>query len=822
VDREASILNNLATEQSKGNGPRLMSNSDTEFIEIFNATSTGDTTFMKAGPKPLPDELPILGLADVVIFPGMMTPLLVESTPSIKLVDDVVGGDRFVGMILQVNPDVDDPQPDDLYPIGCACRVIKMLKFPDNTVRILVDGLRRIKTLEYTSREPYLKAKVDLINDGGEDSIELEAIQRNAQQLFQEIIGLSPALNEQVKVSALNQEKPGKLADLIAANLNMELNERQALLETITIKDRLNLLLPLLQRELEVLTLGSKIQKEVSSSMAKSQRDFYLREQMRAIQRELGEEDPSVAEVNALRDRIDENKLPEEIREVALKELDRLAQTPPNVAEYTISRNYLDWLVSMPWSISTEDKLDLDAASKLLDEQHYGLNKVKDRLLEFLAVMKLKNELKGPILCLAGPPGVGKTSLGKSVADALGRKFARIALGGMRDEAEIRGHRRSYVGAMPGRIIQALRRVGSNNPVILLDEIDKLSSDFRGDPSAAMLEVLDPEQNRTFTDNYLDVPFDLSKVLFLTTANWLDPIMPALRDRMEVIELPSYTADEKIEIAKRHLVPRQLEQHGVSQSQVKLQDGAIRKLVTGYTRESGVRNLEREIAALIRKSARKIVSAKRKLKPISVGAKTVTEWLGAVRFISDSAEKINEYGITTGLAWTPVGGEILFVEASRMPGKGRLILTGSLGDVMKESAQASLSYLRAQAKALKINMDDFEEYDIHIHVPSGATPKDGPSAGVTILSALASLFSQRLIRSKLAMTGEISLRGRVLPVGGIKEKVLAASRAGMTEVILPQRNSKDWEDVPEAVQQAVIPHFVKHISQVLPIALEPK
>lgn len=799
-----------------------MSNSDTEFIEIFNATSAGDTAFFKAGPKPLPNELPVLGLADVVIFPGMMTPLLVESSASIKLVDDVVGGDRFVGMILQTNPDVDEPQPDDLYSIGCACRIIKMLKFPDNTVRILVDGLKRFEVKDYTTREPYLKAKVDVVEEAKESTIELEAIQRNAQQLFQEVIGLSPSLNEQVKVSALNQEKPGKLADLIAANLNMELDERQGLLETASVKERLNRLLPLLQRELEVLNLGSKIQKEVSSSMAKSQRDFYLREQLRAIQRELGEEDPSVAEVNALRDRIDENELPEDVREVALKELDRLAQTPPNVAEYTISRNYLDWLVSMPWNRSTKDKLDLDEASRLLGEHHYGLDKVKDRLLEFLAVMKLKNELKGPILCLAGPPGVGKTSLGKSVADALGRKFYRIALGGMRDEAEIRGHRRTYVGAMPGRIIQALRRVESNNPVILLDEIDKLSSDFRGDPSAALLEVLDPEQNRTFTDNYLDVPFDLSRVLFFTTANWLDPIIPALRDRMEVIELPSYTADEKLEIAKRHLIPRQLEAHGVKSNQIKLPDAALRKVISGYTRESGVRNLEREIAALVRKTARKIVSGRKIKKAINVGVKTVQEWLGPVRFVSESGEKISERGIATGLAWTPVGGEILFVEATRMPGKGRLVLTGSLGDVMKESAQAGLSYLRSQAKSLKIDLSDFEENDIHIHVPSGATPKDGPSAGVTILCALASLFSSRLVRSNLAMTGEISLRGRVLPVGGIKEKVLAAARAGMKEVILPERNRKDWADVPEAVQETITPHFVRHISQLLPLALESK
>jgi ATP-dependent Lon protease len=799
-----------------------MSTPDTEFIEIFKAGG-GDTAFLKAGPKPLPDEIPILGLSDVVIFPGMMTPLLVESTSSIRLVDDVVGGNRFVGLVLQHKADVDEPEPEDLHAIGCVGRVIKMLKFPDNTVRILVDGLRRFEAQEYTAREPYLRAKIQLLEEKDEDSIELEAISRNAEQLFQEVIGLSPALNEQVKVSALNQEKPGRLADLIAANLNMDLEERQRLLKTTSVKDRLNRLLPLLNRELEVLTLGSKIQKEVSSSMAKSQRDFYLREQIRAIQRELGDEDPSIAEINSLRDRIDENELPDDVKEVALKELDRLAQTPPNVAEYSISRNYLDWLTALPWSKCTKDKLDLEEAGKVLDDQHYGLSKVKDRLLEFLAVIELKKQLKGPILCLIGPPGVGKTSLGKSVADALGRKFARIALGGMRDEAEIRGHRRTYVGAMPGRIIQTMRRLESNNPVILLDEIDKLSSDFRGDPGAALLEVLDPAQNNTFTDNYLDVPFDLSRVLFFTTANWLDPIMPALRDRLEVIELPSYTAEEKVHIAKRHLIPRQLDEHGLKPGQVTLPDKALRKLINVHTREAGVRNLEREIASLVRKSAREIVQAKRKkIKPINISVKRLDEWLGQPRFESDKAEKITECGIATGLAWTPVGGEILFIEATRMPGKGRLILTGSLGDVMKESAQAGLSYLRSQAKALKFDLDDFDSYDIHIHVPSGATPKDGPSAGVTMICALSSLFSGRRVKSHLAMTGEISLRGRVLAVGGIKEKVLAAARAGISEVILPEQNQKDWSEVPEAVRETMTPHFARNISQLMPLALVTK
>ena len=798
-----------------------MKTPDTDFIQIFN-TSGGDTALTRAGAKSLPAVMPILGLSDVVIFPGMMTPLLVESSASIKLIDDVVGGDRMVGLILQRDPEIDEPKPQDLYEYGCVARVIKMLKFPDSTVRILVEGTRRFKVGKYSAKTPYLKARVVLQKDNVESSIELDALTRNAQRVFQEIIELSPALPDQVKISALNSENPAKLSDLIAANLNMDLSERQQLLETLSVKERLERLLPLLNREFEVLTLGSKIQQEVSTSMAKSQRDFYLREQIRAIQRELGEEDPSVSEVNVLRERIEENHLPEDVHRVAIKELNRLAQTPPSVAEYSISRNYLDWLVSLPWGESTADKIDLEEAGKLLDEQHYGLEKVKDRLIELLAVMKLKDQLKGPILCFAGPPGVGKTSLGKSVASALGRKFARIALGGMRDESEIRGHRRTYVGSMPGRIIQTMRRVESNNPVILLHEIDKLGADFRGDPAAALLEVLDPEQNRTFTDNYLDVPFDLSRTLFITTANWLEPIMPALRDRLEVIELPSYTADEKLEIARRHLISKQLDEHGIKPGQVKLPDSTVRKLIQGYTREAGVRNLEREIASLFRKSARQIVSRRGRKKKITVGIKTLTEWLGPVRYVSETGENIAEYGIATGLAWTPVGGEILFVEVTRMPGKGRLIMTGSLGDVMKESAQASLSYLRSQSDALKIDLSDFEQYDIHIHVPSGATPKDGPSAGVTILTALASLFSRRLVRSEVAMTGEISLRGRVLPVGGIKEKVLAAVRAGMTEVILPERNRKDWGEVPEKARQGIKVNFVRHISQVLPLALKGK
>jgi ATP-dependent Lon protease len=797
-----------------------MTSPDTEFISILGASAgSSDTTITRAGGKSIPDILPILGLSDIVIFPGMVAPLLVESAASIRLIDDVVAGDRFIGLVLQKKPDVENPAPEDLWNNGCAVRVLKMLKFPDNTVRVLVEGLRRFRIAQYESHEPYLRAKIEVIRDSVEQSLEMTAMTRNAQRQFQEIINLSPAMSDEVKVAALNTEHPGKLADLIAANLNLSLEEREQLLEMNVVRERLTRLLPLLSRELEVLTLGSKIQKEVASSMSKSQRDFFLREQIRAIQRELGESDPATSEINSLRDQIEKNQLPDDAKKVGLKELERLQQIPPTTPEYTVSRNYLDWIVNLPWAKGTEDKIDLAAAERILDEQHYGLTRVKDRLLEFLAVIKLKNKLKGPILCLVGPPGVGKTSLGKSVADALGRKFARISLGGMRDEAEIRGHRRTYVGALPGRIIQSLRRMESNNPVILLDEIDKVGSDFRGDPSAALLEVLDPQQNHTFTDNYLDLPFDLSHVLFITTANWLDPIHPALRDRLEVIELPSYTAAEKLQIAKRYLVPRQLEEHGLKPKLVKLPDAALKRLIQDYTREAGVRQLEREIAALTRKAARKIVSRQGLLRPLTITPNELSDYLGPAKFETEMAETITESGVAVGLAWTPVGGDILFIEATRMPGTGKLLLTGSLGEVMKESAQTALTYLRSQSKALKLDFSDFEKQDVHIHIPAGATPKDGPSAGVTIVAALASLLAQRRVGSDVAMTGEISLRGRVLPVGGIKEKVLAASRAGIKHVILPDQNRKDWVEVPAEVRRKLKVHFVRHISQILPLAL---
>jgi ATP-dependent Lon protease len=799
----------------------MMTSPDTEFISILGAAGNPEAP-ARVSAQTLPLVLPILGLSDIVIFPGMVAPLLVETPQSTKLIDDVVAGDRLLGVALQRKPEAENPTPEEMYEVGCAARLLKMLKFPDNTVRVLVEGLWRIRIKEYAGNAPYLTAKFELMKDIIEDSVELTAMMRNAQGQFQEIIKLSPALSEQVKIAALNTEDPGHFTDLIAVNLNLSLDERQTLLETTSVKERLTFLLPMLNREHEVLTLSSKIQTEVATSISKTQRDFFLREQLRAIQRELGEVEPNAGDIRLLRDKIEQTPMPQDVKKVALQELDRLQQIPPAAAEYAVTRHYLDWILGLPWEVETEDKLDLKAAERILNEQHFGLTRVKDRLLEFLAVIKRRKQIKGPILCLVGPPGVGKTSLGKSVADALGRKFARIALGGMRDEAEIRGHRRTYVGALPGRIIQTLRRVESRNPVILLDELDKVGADFRGDPAAALLEVLDPAQNNTFTDYYLDLPFDLSRVLFITTANWLEPIHPALRDRLEVIELPSYTESEKLQIARRFLVPRQLEEHGLKKREVKIPDNTLRRVIQDYTREAGVRQLEREIAALTRKATRRIVSNGHFRGPLVLKPEGLKDFLGAPKFVSETAETIKEIGIATGLAWTPVGGEVMFIEATRMPGKGNLLLTGSLGDVMKESAQTALSYLRSQSRTLAVDMTDFNKFDIHIHVPAGATPKDGPSAGVTLLVALASLLTRRRVRSEFAMTGEISLRGRVLRVGGIKEKVLAAARFGIKHVILPEQCRTDWSEVPEEVRRKLEVHFVRHISELLPLTLHHK
>ena len=796
-----------------------MSSPDTEFISILNASNLGEDPESRPSPKAMPDTLPILGLADVVIFPGLIVPLVVDTHDGARLIDDVVRGNRLLGLVLQRSPDIESPQPKDLYELGCAGRVTKMLKNSDNTVRVLVEGVRRFKIVRYTSKKPYLKAKVRYLASAAAESVQLTALSRNARKAFEEVVELSPGLSESVKEAAENTDDPSRLADLIAANLSLALEERQELLAAHEVIDRLNRLLPLLHREREVLILGSKIQKDVAGSMSRTQREHFLREQIRAIQRELGESDPAADEADELARQIEENDLPEDVAAVAHKELTRLQQTPPSSGEHAIIRNYLDWIVSLPWNRTTEDRLDLDEAARILDAGHHGLARIKDRLLEFLAVIKLRQSLKGPLLCLVGPPGVGKTSLGKSVAEALGREFLRISLGGVRDEAEIRGHRRTYIGAMPGRFIQGLRKAGSSNPVILLDELDKVGGDSRGDPAAALMEALDPQQNQTFTDHYLDLPFDLSRALFIATANWLDPIHPALRDRLEVIELPSYTISEKVQIAKRHLVPRQLAEHGLKKSQARIQDAALRGIIEQYTREAGCRQLEREIAAVARKAARAIAGSRGKRKAFNVSGTSLQKLLGTPKYESETAGRITQCGIAIGLAWTPVGGEILFIEATKMPGKGRLILTGSLGEIMKESAQTALSYLRSNAEDIGISPDDFEKSDIHVHVPAGATPKDGPSAGVAIVMALTSLLTGRRVRSDLAMTGEISLRGRVLPVGGVKEKLLAAVRAGVKRVILPERNRKDWDEAPAEVRDKIKVSFARQISDLNPLAI---
>ncbi|MCX7872146.1 MAG: endopeptidase La [Verrucomicrobiae bacterium] len=795
-----------------------MTEPDTEFIRILTQKREGsseEAQQQKTASKQIPKILPILGLEDIVIFPGMLAPLIVESHQSAQLIDDAVGGDRWIGLVLQKNVESKNPGPDDLYKIGCAGKIVRMLKYQEDVVRILIEGVRRFKIVSFESTTPYLRANIEILEEKVESSLEIEAMARKALEQFQQIVKMTPALAEQVKVAALNTNHPGRLADLIASHVNINLEERQTLLETTEVKQRLSKLLPLLAREIEVLNIGSKIQSEVANAMSKSQRDYYLREQLRAIQKELGEEDPNAAEIKQLKETLEKANLPEEARKVANKELERLQQLNPAIAEYSISRNYLDWILSLPWNKTTQDNYDLEKAAQILDKQHYGLQKVKDRLLEFLAVLRLRQEIKGPILCLVGPPGTGKTSLGKSVADALGRKFIRISLGGLRDEAEIRGHRRTYVGAMPGRIIQSLRRVESRNPVILFDELDKIGSDFRGDPASALLEVLDPQQNNSFVDHYLDIPFDLSRVLFITTANWLEPVHPALRDRLEIINIPSYTTQEKYHIANRHIIPRLLDEHGLKPRQIKIHPSTIKSIITDYTREAGVRQLERELAALMRKAALDI--SRNGSKKIVFKPEDLVNQLGQPEFKSEEAEKISDCGIALGMAWTPVGGEILFVEATKMPGSGKLILTGSLGDVMKESAQTALSYLRSQADRLGLDFSNYDKTDIHIHVPAGATPKDGPSAGVTIIAAITSVLMKKPVRSEVSMTGEISLRGRVLKVGGIKEKVLAAARHGIKEVILPEDNKSDWHEVPDEVKKKLTPHFIKKIDEIFPV-----
>lgn len=766
----------------------------------------------------IPEELPVLPLHHGALFPELTVPLLVSRPEHIKLVDEALVKDRALAAVAQRDEKVDKPALVDLYRVGVAVFILKMMRSAEGHYHLLVRTSNKVRLLESVQEEPYLVARVEPIEESVQTGKEIEAMVVNIRNLFQRVVELTNMPTE-LAVVAANVEGPIPLVYLVASNLDLKLVEAQEILETSETQAVLERLTVHLNKKLETLELSQEIQEKIKEGMDKTQRDYMLREQLKAIQKELGEGDERTVEIDELKKRLTETAMPDEVRDLASKELDRLSRMPPAAAEYTVSRTYLDWFLELPWKVSTEDNLDIDAAQKTLDADHYDLEKVKKRIVEYLAVRKLKQDMKGPILCFVGPPGVGKTSLGQSIARTLGRKFIRISLGGVRDEAEIRGHRRTYVGALPGRIIQGLRKAGANNPVFMLDEIDKVGTDFRGDPSSALLEVLDPEQNHSFSDHYLEVPFDLSQVMFVTTANILDTIPPALRDRMEVIELPGYTQEEKLMIAKRYLLPERIEAHGLREDLLELEDEAIRSIIGSYTREAGVRNLERELAAVCRGVAKEVAAGRQ--EPTLVGADDLEKYLGPVKFIPELAARAWGPGLATGLAWTPTGGDIIFIEAARMTGKGSLTLTGQLGEVMKESATAALTYVRAHAAQLGIAENFFDGSDIHIHVPAGAIPKDGPSAGIAMLVTVASLVSDRQVRRDVAMTGEITLRGDVLPVGGIKEKVLAAHRAGIRQVILPHVNEKDLPDIPEPVRESMQFHLVRAMPDALEVALEP-
>jgi ATP-dependent Lon protease len=766
----------------------------------------------------IPEQLPVLPLHRGVLFPELTLPLMVSRPEHIKLVDEALVKDRVLVAVAQRDEKVEKPALMDLYRLGVAVFIVKMMRSPEGHYHLLVRTSKKVRLLETIQEEPYLVARVETIEEIVETGKEIEAMVLNIRNLFQRVVELTNMPPELAMVAA-NVEGPYPLIYLVASNLDLKLAEAQEILETLETRTVLDKLTIRLNEILETLELSQEIQKKVKDGMDKTQRDYMLREQLKAIQKELGEADERTVEIDELKNRLAETDMPEEVKKVAGKELDRLSRMPPAAAEYTVSRTYLDWLLELPWEVSTEDTLDIIAAQETLDADHYNLEKVKKRIVEYLAVRKLKQDMKGPILCFVGPPGVGKTSLGQSIARTLGRKFIRLSLGGVRDEAEIRGHRRTYVGALPGRIVQGLRKAGANNPVFMLDEIDKVGTDFRGDPSSALLEVLDPEQNHSFSDHYLEVPIDLSKVMFITTANILDTIPPALRDRMEVMELPGYTEEDKLMIAKRYLLPEQIEAHGLKADLIEWEDDGIRTIIRSYTREAGVRNLEREIASVCRGVAKEVAAGRE--ETTRIGSDDLEKFLGPVRFIPELAARSWGPGLATGLAWTPTGGDLIFIEAARMRGKGSLSLTGQLGEVMKESATAALTYIRAHAAELGIEEKLFENSDIHIHVPAGAIPKDGPSAGIAMLVTLASLVSARQVRRDVAMTGEITLRGDVLPVGGIKEKVLAAHRAGIREVILPFVNQKDLPDVPEPVRKSMQFHLVRAMPEALEVALEP-
>jgi ATP-dependent Lon protease len=799
---------------------------DRRMSDQSDKTDPLDEDLIVSGERPLsiPGELPVLPLRDTVLFPNSFMPLAVAREASVRLIEEATTSGRMIGVFTQREASVEEPALEDLYSIGTATHIHKMFKLPDGSLRLIVQGLARVRLERIVQMRPYLRGAVVAAEESlrEEDHLEIDALQRNIKSNFQQVVSLSPVLSDDLQALSANITDPGKLADFIASSLTtIGTPIKQEVLDTLDIRARMDSLNRILIKELEVLELGSKIQSQVQSEVGKNQREYFLREQLKAIQKELGEGDDQAREIDELRAKIDAAGMPDAVKKEALRELDRLSKMPVAAAEYTVSRTYMDWIVGLPWAKRTEDSIDLRRTKDVLDADHSGLEKVKDRVIEYLAVRKLNPDVKGPILCFLGPPGVGKTSLAKSIANSLGRKFVRVSLGGMRDEAEIRGHRRTYIGALPGQIIQGLRRAESKNPVFILDEIDKLGSDFRGDPASALLEVLDPEQNNTFRDHYLDVPFDLSEVLFLTTANVLDPVPPALRDRMEVLELAGYTEEEKLKIAVEHLIAKQIANHGLSGETLEFTERAIRAVIRGYTREAGVRNLEREIAALCRKVARR--RAEGDEAPIVITDELVVAMLGAPTFLDEEIEnRTKDPGVAVGLAWTPAGGEVLFVEASRMQGGGSLTLTGHLGDVMKESARTALSWFRAHATHYGVDPAFYKDAEVHLHVPSGAIPKDGPSAGVTMVAALASELTGRPVRGDVAMTGEITLSGRVLPVGGIKEKVLAAHRHGITEVILPRQNEKNIkEDLTEELRRQLTIHYVGHIEEVTAIALMP-
>jgi ATP-dependent Lon protease len=767
----------------------------------------------------IPDVLPVLPMPDMVVFPYMIVPLFVNRDKSAKAVDQALAENRMIMLVAQKNPSVDDPKAADLYDFGTVSIIMRMLKMPDGRVRILVQGFSRAKVEFFDESKPYITAKVTPKTEPQviPDSIELEALIRNVKSSLEKVVSLGKNISADLVAIASNLDDPARLSDLVASNLELKVEKAQEVLELIDPIERLRRVNELMAKEMEVLEIQNDINTQARGEMDKNQREFYLRQQMKAIQQELGEGNELQEEIELYRDKIKKTKMPKEVAEEAERQLGRLERMHPDAAETATLRNYLDWMIQLPWAKATKDNLDLKKAQKILDEDHTGLEKIKERIIEHLAVRKLKKDSKGPILCFVGPPGVGKTSLGKSVARALGRKFVRMSLGGVHDEAEIRGHRRTYVGAMPGRIIQSIAQAGTNNPVFMMDEVDKIGADFRGDPSSALLEVLDPEQNFAFRDNYLGVPFDLSNVMFITTANMLDPIQPAFRDRMEIISLTGYTEEEKLEIAKRHLIPKQMEQHGLKSNQIQFTDDGIRAIINLYTQEAGLRNLEREIASVCRKVAKQVAIGERKVRKIHTD--NLDKFLGRPKVFQDELLKRDQVGVATGLAWTPVGGDILFIEATAMRGRGALTLTGQLGDVMKESAQAALSYARSHAKEFGIPEDFFAKHDIHVHVPEGAIPKDGPSAGVTMATAMLSLLTGKAVHRKIAMTGEITLRGEVLPVGGIKEKVLAARRAKIDTVILPALNKRDLEDVNETIRKEMKFIFVDDVKSVFKAAL---